>query len=442
MLDNIEDGYDETLVPLDYDQAGQIRDDDLLRELVCKMPAGVTMTCLYDCCHSGSVLDLPFVFVGDGEHEGMTTPENFKFDHIAAASGNAEDVAFEDDEEGGGKYQPDVKNNNQAAASPPPKKKGGCCGMGGAAEDSDDDYVEEDGKPRGHRKVIVIGANGMVGRAVLPVLVFRYGEHLQVYAGTREPTAFAPIKGVDVVKADMADKKNLTRTLRDFDRALIIVPNNRPDLAANALEAADAAKSINFVLVLSVMTAPLKETIFGKHYSEIEEKAKQVFPASYCILRCPIFMDAVLTHAESIKADGQFFDPRDPDMPFTPIAVRDVARAASDILAKPNQNAEKTYKLCSPPFSLNDQAAALSSVLEKSITVTMIEYDACRSGFLEKGYPEWQIDGSMEVFKLIDEGNELTNVTENEDFEAITDSKPTTIEEWCQINADKFQYPE
>ena len=416
-------------MPLDYSSAGQIRDDDLFKKLVCAMPKGVTMTCVFDCCHSGTVLDLPYVFIGDGEHEEMETPEGFDFTTIAAFVG-AGAVDFVDDDG-------DNENPAQVDQSAPPASGGGkknplfCC-FGGKPEDSDDEFEGEDregGKPPGHRKVIIIGANGMVGRAVLPVLHFRYGEHLQVYAGTRDPTTFAPIKGVNVVKADMADKKSLTKTLKHFDRAMIVVPNNRPDLAANALEAADSAKSINFVLILSVLTAPLQETIFGSHFSEIEAKAKQVFPASYCILRCPIFIDTLLAHAESIKENGSFSDPRDPDMPFTPIAVRDVARAASDILAKPNQNAEKTYRLVCPPFSLNDQAAALSNVVEKAITVSTIDYDQYRDSYLEKGYPEWQVDGSLEVFKLIDEGNAVTNdEAATGEFEAITASTATTIE--------------
>lgn len=66
-----EDGYDETLIPVDYQSAGQIRDDTVFSELVGRMPAGSTLTCLMDCCHSGSVLDLPFTFKADGEQEQM-----------------------------------------------------------------------------------------------------------------------------------------------------------------------------------------------------------------------------------------------------------------------------------------------------------------------------------------------------------------------------------
>ena len=50
-----EDGYDETLIPVDYQSAGQIRDDVVYSELVGRMPEGSTLTCLMDCCHSGSV---------------------------------------------------------------------------------------------------------------------------------------------------------------------------------------------------------------------------------------------------------------------------------------------------------------------------------------------------------------------------------------------------
>jgi metacaspase-1 len=52
--------YNQTLIPVDFQKAGQIVDDDLYKHLVKSMPAGVTVTVLMDCCHSGSALDLPY----------------------------------------------------------------------------------------------------------------------------------------------------------------------------------------------------------------------------------------------------------------------------------------------------------------------------------------------------------------------------------------------
>ena len=72
-----EDGTDETIIPLDFKRRGQIRDDDLLRYFVKPMKKGVTVTCIMDCCHSGTVLDLPYQFIGDGEHSAMEANQVF-----------------------------------------------------------------------------------------------------------------------------------------------------------------------------------------------------------------------------------------------------------------------------------------------------------------------------------------------------------------------------
>ena len=54
--------YDETVYPVDHERAGQIRDFSLFNHFVKPMPAGVTVTCVMDCCHSGSVLELPYSY--------------------------------------------------------------------------------------------------------------------------------------------------------------------------------------------------------------------------------------------------------------------------------------------------------------------------------------------------------------------------------------------
>jgi len=77
-----DDGYDETLIPVDFQRAGQIRDDDLFRILVGAMREGVTLTALMDCCHSGTVLDLPYRFKADGEDENMGKDERYDADHF------------------------------------------------------------------------------------------------------------------------------------------------------------------------------------------------------------------------------------------------------------------------------------------------------------------------------------------------------------------------
>lgn len=55
-----DDGYDETLIPVDFKKAGHILDDDVFATLVKPMKRDVRVTVLMDCCHSGTALDLPY----------------------------------------------------------------------------------------------------------------------------------------------------------------------------------------------------------------------------------------------------------------------------------------------------------------------------------------------------------------------------------------------
>lgn len=74
-----EDGYDETLVPVDYSSSGQIRDDDLYTSLVVAMPQGVTLMSLMDCCHSATVLDLPYKYKADGTSSSGFNPDGLSW---------------------------------------------------------------------------------------------------------------------------------------------------------------------------------------------------------------------------------------------------------------------------------------------------------------------------------------------------------------------------
>ena len=61
-----DDGYDEVIYPLDFQTNGFIVDDLLHDMMVKTLPPGCRMTALFDSCHSGSVLDLPYMYSTKG----------------------------------------------------------------------------------------------------------------------------------------------------------------------------------------------------------------------------------------------------------------------------------------------------------------------------------------------------------------------------------------
>ncbi|KAK9459095.1 caspase domain-containing protein [Lipomyces oligophaga] len=61
-----DDGYDEVIYPLDFQTAGHITDDDLHAIMVSPLQSGVRLTAIFDSCHSGTALDLPYVYSTQG----------------------------------------------------------------------------------------------------------------------------------------------------------------------------------------------------------------------------------------------------------------------------------------------------------------------------------------------------------------------------------------
>jgi hypothetical protein len=61
-----EDGYDEVIYPVDFRQTGHITDDEMHRIMVRPLQAGVRLTAIFDSCHSGTALDLPYIYSTQG----------------------------------------------------------------------------------------------------------------------------------------------------------------------------------------------------------------------------------------------------------------------------------------------------------------------------------------------------------------------------------------
>lgn len=55
------DGFDETICPVDQETEGTIVDDEINATLVRPLPHGAKLHAIVDACHSGTILDLPFV---------------------------------------------------------------------------------------------------------------------------------------------------------------------------------------------------------------------------------------------------------------------------------------------------------------------------------------------------------------------------------------------
>lgn len=67
------DGYDEVIFPVDFQKRGHIVDDEMHDIMVKPLPIGCRLTAVFDSCHSGTVLDLPYIYSSRGRLSGDVT---------------------------------------------------------------------------------------------------------------------------------------------------------------------------------------------------------------------------------------------------------------------------------------------------------------------------------------------------------------------------------
>lgn len=291
-------------------------------------------------------------------------------------------------------------------------------------------------------RVVLIGTTGYVGTATVKVLASQYESSADVVAVTRDP-ATAASKGiagpnVSVVAGGLDDPKGLVPTLQNATSAFVITPGHidRTQLAINGVNAAKEA-GVPHIVVISVSTSGINDTIFGRQFDELEKHVKAT-GVSYTLLRLPLFIDNNWANVKSIKENSAIYGPADPDKKFTPIAVQDVAEAAAKILVSPADHKNQTYDLRAPAFSHTELAAAFSKALGKEVKYVQVPFEAAKQAFLSLGFPEWQTDGVMELYKLINSGSAVTNGAHS-DVEKIIGRPATTIEAWTEQVKGGFQ---
>lgn len=74
---NRPSGLIDTICPVDFETRGQIDSDTLHHHLVTRLPPSSTLFVILDCCHSGSALELPFVYRSD-DYGNVSVIDNLK----------------------------------------------------------------------------------------------------------------------------------------------------------------------------------------------------------------------------------------------------------------------------------------------------------------------------------------------------------------------------
>ena len=292
---------------------------------------------------------------------------------------------------------------------------------------------------------MVLGSSGFVGSATVSSLSAR-GD-VAVIAGARNPDPAAPKNAglvaakATLVKADMGSPTDeLAAVIPAGSRVLVVTPGGtleRTKLALNGIQAAVAAKASHIGLV-SVTSVAAATGVFAEQFRPLET-AVAASGVPFNIFRLPPFLDNLF--GQPIKDAGQIYEPVPSDAARTLPTVSDIGEAISNALAQPAPRfVNRTLNIAGVAVTGANSAKALAAVLGKEVGHVTVPAAAAKESMVSKGFPEWMVDGFLDLLQLAADGDksQLTPEGDNHTRELLGRA-PTTVAQWVEAVKPGFQ---
>jgi uncharacterized protein YbjT (DUF2867 family) len=282
--------------------------------------------------------------------------------------------------------------------------------------------------------ILVTGASGNVGKAVLQEVAKSGAKHRAMYRSAVEVTKAPP--GTETVIADFAKKDTLLTALRNVDSVYLVcspIPG-LVELESSMIEAC-AAAGVKHVVLNSAMGAGDYDKSFPSWHRKVEDKLKAT-RLSYTILRPNSFhQNVVAFFAPTIQTQGVFYSSMDAARVGF-LDVRDIAVVAAKALAG-GEHSGKTYELNGPQaLSYPEVAEKISRHAGRSVQYVDIPLEAQRKAMLEQGMPEWQVTALLQLQEYYTggKGGSVDGL-----LQQLLGRAPITMDQFLAEFADEFR---
>ncbi|MGF9563997.1 SDR family oxidoreductase [Neorhizobium sp. JUb45] len=280
-------------------------------------------------------------------------------------------------------------------------------------------------------KLLVTGANGQLGRAVIRHLL----ETVQVpaadiVAASRDTSKLADLAalGIEARKADFTDEAGLEAAFTGVERVLIIstdelaVPGARLQQHSNAVNAAKKA-GVSHVLYTSMPNPDKSLVSFAPDHLGTEEAIK-ASGLSYTILRNAWYHDNYLMSMPHNLEGGKWFTATG-EGKVANISRDDCARAAAAALANPPAGNQTLTLTGSQSLNADQIAAIVSKAAGKPLDVVQVNGEQLAAGMAAAGLPDFVVRMLASADANVAAGN-FDLVTG--DFKALTGRDPQSLQ--------------
>ena len=250
--------------------------------------------------------------------------------------------------------------------------------------------------------IAVIGATGNTGRAVVkelralgqnPVCVVRNADKAREVLGGDAKTAVA----------ELTDRSALEKALAGV-QSVFVVTGHSPSMVEQQNNILDAALKVGTEYLVRVsgdrsVAKADSESPVGRGHAAIDERLK-ASDIRWVILSPSMFMQNMLSQAESIKSDGKMMLPSAKDLPVALIDVRDTGAVGARILIDPAPHAGKTYEFTGKLTTYGAFAEVFSQVLGRPIAYVGITPEQAEQGMKARNMPDWLVAHLVTSAKL------------------------------------------
>jgi uncharacterized protein YbjT (DUF2867 family) len=241
--------------------------------------------------------------------------------------------------------------------------------------------------------VLVSGANGRTGRAVVAALVKR-GAHVRAFI--RKPEQAEGLKAIgagSIAIGDMLAPETIAAATAGCDAVVHIGPPMHPDekLITNHFVSAAMAADVKRFVYYSVMH-PLRREV--PHHARKLDTEEMVIESGvpYTIIQPIRYMQHLETIWKEVLATGVHAMPFNTHVKFNVADLVDLADAAALVALNPG-HLYATYELAGPEsLGQDEMAAIIGEVLKRPITARHIPLDEMAAKAKAAGATELRID--------------------------------------------------
>lgn len=281
--------------------------------------------------------------------------------------------------------------------------------------------------------ILITGANGKTGRAMIRVLADSGGEVRALVRDSDQAPALLALGAVEVAVGDMGDSDSLRAALEGAGQILHIGPAmdpNEVEYTNNAIKAA-IAESVSQFVYYSVMHPQRREVRHHRLKLEAEEHLIES-GLPYTILEPIRYMQHLDPIWARVVEENVHAMPFSVTQKFNVVDLTDLAAAVTRVILEPD-HLYATYELAGPEaLSQRDMAAIISRVIGHEVRAEAVPLEALERRIRAAGLSDDRVEQMLNMNRHYDQHGFRGNPA---CLRMLLGREPTTFEKYVERKA-------